>query len=73
MKAYKFDLLLQNDGYLKNQIVRVNDQGFIESIADDSSTDEPFEIVKGYCLPEFQYAMASLAEIHPDSSKSDDF
>ena len=81
MKAYKFDLLLQNEGWQKDTFVTVDEQGVIVAISTDKPHDTAFEQVRGYCLPGFQnahshgfqYAMAGLAEIHPDPSRSDDF
>ncbi len=81
MKAYKFDLLLQNNGWQENRFVTVDRHGVIVDISTVKSLDTEVETVRGYCLPgfqnahshAFQYAMAGLAEIHPDPSKSDDF
>ncbi|MCP4459442.1 MAG: formimidoylglutamate deiminase [Cytophagales bacterium] len=81
MKAFKFDLVLQNSRWQKDTFVTLNDTGRIENISTEKPVDIDIEEVKGYCLPgfqnshshAFQYAMAGLAEIHPNSSKSDDF
>lgn len=81
MKAFKFDLLLQNDGWKKDIFVTIDSKGKIENISCEKPTEIDIEEVKGYGLPgfqnahshAFQYTMAGLAEIHPDPSKSDDF
>ncbi|MEQ8715176.1 MAG: formimidoylglutamate deiminase [Cyclobacteriaceae bacterium] len=81
MKAYTFDLLLQNDVWQKDSFVTVDSQGIIVDVSSEKPVDTEVEQVRGYCLPgfqnahshAFQYAMAGLAEIHPDPSKSDDF
>ena len=75
MKSYRFRALLQNDGWLENVTVSVDDAGKIVSISQDE-TDAEF--INGYALPAFQnahshafqYAMAGLAENH---AGNDDF
>ena len=69
MKSYRFRALLQNDGWLENVTVSLDDEGKIVSISNDE-TDAEF--INGYALPAFQnahshafqYAMAGLAENH---------
>lgn len=81
MKAYKFELLLLNEGWQKDAFVSVDEQGLVVAISSEKPLDVEVELVRGYCLPgfqnahshAFQYAMTGLAEIHPDPSKSDDF
>lgn len=81
MKTYKFELFLQNEGWQRETFVSVDGQGRIASISSEPVADSAVEHVPGYCIPgfqnahshAFQYAMAGLAEIHPDPSKSDDF
>jgi len=81
MNTFKFDLLLQTDGWQKDAFITVDDKGKIASISSKRPADTSIEEVEGYCLPgfqnahshAFQYAMAGLAERHPDPSRSDDF
>lgn len=75
MKSYRFRALLNNDGWLENPTVSLDDTGKIVSISQDE-TD--VEFINGYALPAFQnahshafqFAMAGLAENH---AGSDDF
>lgn len=81
MNTFKFDQMLQKDGWKENICITVDEYGKITAISSDVSIRNSIEHVKGYCLPgfqnahshAFQYAMAGLAEVHPDRSKSDDF
>ena len=80
MKTFYCEFLLQENGWLAHQFVTVDGHGKITKISDRSDEDN-VEKVSGYCIPgfqnahshAFQYAMAGLAEIHPDRSKTDDF
>lgn len=80
MKTFQFDKLLQNDGWQSNCFVTVDAEGTITSLSSEQPDGE-VEHVSGYGLPgfqnahshAFQYAMAGLAEIHPDPTRSDDF
>jgi formiminoglutamate deiminase len=75
MKSYRFRALLQNDGWLENPTISLDENGVIVSLSHDE-TD--VEFINGYALPAFQnahshafqYAMAGLAENH---AGSDDF
>ncbi len=76
MNSYCFKALLQNNGWLENVTVSVDDFGKITSI---SQVDIPDSVsINGYALPAFQnahshafqYGMAGLAENH---SGDDDF
>ncbi len=75
MKSYRFKALLQNDGWLENACVSIDDNGKIISVSQSPETDDSF---RGFALPgfqnahshAFQYAMAGLAENH---SGDDDF
>lgn len=68
MKSYRFKALLQNDCWLENATVSLDEAGRIVSISENSEG----EFVNGYALPAFQnghshafqYAMAGLAENH---------
>lgn len=74
MKTYRFKALLQNQGWLENTAVSVDENGKIISISNNSEG----EFINGYAIPAFQnahshafqYAMAGLAENH---SGDDDF
>lgn len=75
MKNYRFEALLQNQGWLEKPCVSVDENGRIVSI----SQSENGEYINGYAIPAFQnahshafqYAMAGLAENH--SATADDF
>jgi formimidoylglutamate deiminase len=75
MKFYHFKALLQNDSWLENAIISVDNSGKIVSISQAEKVDNSFH---GYALPAFQnahshafqYAMAGLAENH---ASDDDF
>ncbi len=75
MKSYRFRALLQNDGWLENPTVSIDENGKIVSISHDE-TD--VEFINGFALPAFQnahshafqFAMSGLAENH---SGDDDF
>lgn len=76
MISYKFKAILQNDGWLENATVSIDENGKINSISQTEISDAIF--INGYALPAFQnahshafqYAMAGLAEDH---SGDDDF
>lgn len=79
MKSYRFKALLQNQGWIENAIVSLNDAGKIISISQNENSDTIF--IDGYAIPAFQnahshafqYAMAGLAERHSMSNTADDF
>ena len=68
MKSYRFKALLQNDFWLKDATVSIDDMGKISTISQNGAG----EFINGYALPAFQnahshafqYAMAGLAENH---------
>lgn len=74
MKSYRFKALLQNDFWLENASVSVDETGKIIAITENGEG----EFINGYAIPAFQnahshafqYAMAGLAENH---SGEDDF
>ncbi len=80
MKSFLFKGLLQNNGWLANALVKVDDHGSIVEIIENGSAENAIQI-DGYALPgfqnahshAFQYAMAGLAEIHKTTGTSDDF
>ena len=81
MKAFKFEMVLENKGWTKDIFVSMDEAGIITSMSAERPSDISVEEVKGFSLPgfqnahshAFQYAMAGLAEVHPDPSKADDF
>ncbi len=82
-KVYYFKGILQNEGWLQDAFVKVNDAGNIVSIASTIQDDDQalVESVDGYALPgfqnahshAFQYAMAGLAENHATNGLQDSF
>lgn len=74
MKTFRFKALLQNQGWLENAAISVDDLGKITAISQESDG----EFINGYAIPAFQnahshafqYAMAGLAENH---AGDDDF
>lgn len=81
MRTYKFKGLLQNDGWLVNASVSVDEHGVISSITPDEKEAPSEDCIDGYTIPgfqnahshAFQYAMAGLAEVHKGTSGQDDF
>jgi formimidoylglutamate deiminase len=79
MKSYRFKALLQNDGWLENATVSLNDAGEIVSVSQAENAESIY--IDGYALPgfqnahshAFQYAMAGLAERHSGAREADDF
>lgn len=79
MKVFRFESLLQNEGWISPAFVAVDDHGIIKSI-DTQKPEREFENIEGFALPgfqnahshAFQYAMAGLAENHP-TGVDDDF
>ncbi|MDQ4119947.1 MAG: formimidoylglutamate deiminase [Acidobacteriota bacterium] len=79
MKSYRFKALLQNQGWLENATVSVDDSGKIAAVSEEQIPGSTY--IEAYALPgfqnahshAFQYAMAGLAERHPAGAKADDF
>ena len=79
MKTYFFKGLLQNEGWLRNAYVSIDETGLITAISQEY--DGEFETLPVYAIPgfqnahshAFQYAMAGLAEIHSTEQTPDDF
>lgn len=79
MKSYRFKALLQNENWIENATVSIDEAGNIVSISDAENADAIR--IDGYALPgfqnahshAFQYAMAGLAERHSDAQTADDF
>jgi formimidoylglutamate deiminase len=80
MKQYRFKGLLQNEGWIDNGIVSVDNTGLVSSIEQDSEISG-VEEVNGFAIPgfqnahshAFQYAMAGIAERHQSGKEADDF
>lgn len=81
-KAWKFDGILQRDGWQMAGYITTNDDGLITEISEyKPEGDFLVEQVDGFAIPgfqnahshAFQYAMSGLAEIHPDPTSQDDF
>ncbi|AJR02376.1 formimidoylglutamate deiminase [Siansivirga zeaxanthinifaciens] len=81
MKTYHLKGILQQDGWIENAAVRVNDKGIITEISKVNSKNDAFKAINGYAIPgfqnahshAFQYAMAGLAEKHSHTGSQDDF
>lgn len=81
MKWWKFDALLQDDGWIEPAFIQTDDQGKIQEICAEPPRENIDEVVRGWALPgfqnahshAFQYAMAGLAENLPAHSNDDDF
>lgn len=79
LKFFRFDSLLQKEGWISPAFIKADDRGIIQSISSHQPEGE-IEYVDGFALPgfqnahshAFQYAMAGLAENHP-SGTDDDF
>lgn len=80
-RVLRFDGILQESGWITPAWVTLNENGVIESIDNEQPAVGKVEIVEGLAIPgfqnahshAFQYAMAGLAEIHPQGHKPDDF
>ncbi len=79
MKYFRFDSLLQNNGWVSPAFVSVDEKGLIQNLTSEKPEGE-VETIDGFALPgfqnshshAFQYAMAGLAENHP-TGVDDDF
>ena len=79
--AYKFDGLLQHDGWMMPAYISLDQQGTIESISETADPNIFYSEISGYALPgmqnahshAFQYAMVGLTEHHHAASGQDDF
>ncbi len=80
MKFYKFNALLQKDGWLSPVYVGVDEDGVIRYLSGDPPPEgSALEVVKGFVLPgfqnahshAFQFAMAGLAEKHSPGAVDD--
>jgi len=81
-KTWKFKSLLQEGGWTNNSYIATDSEGIIRSISTEKPTStDHFEKIPGLAIPgfqnahshSFQYAMAGLAEIHPNHASNDDF
>ncbi|MFN7329298.1 MAG: amidohydrolase family protein, partial [Bacteroidota bacterium] len=80
MHYYRFDSLLQKEGWLSPAYVGVDERGTIQYISTQAPKQSlAFEAVQGFAVPgfqnghshAFQYAMAGLAENHPAGTHDD--
>lgn len=80
MAKFHFEKLLQKSGWKKDVLIETDSEGTIVLIEYGVSPDDA-EYVKGLAIPgfpnghshAFQYAMAGMAEIHPQGLEADDF
>ena len=78
-KHYRFQSLLQRTGWLAPAFVGVDEKGLITYLSDLPPENVAIEAVDGFVLPgfqnahshAFQYAMAGLAEVHPNGTDDD--
>ncbi len=81
MKYFQFKYLLQQEGWLQNVYLKIDDQGIIQSLS--TAPPDPavaIEYINGFALPgfqnahshAFQFGMAGMAEKH-EPGTSDDF
>ena len=81
MKTWNFKGLLQQNGWIENVYVSVDNKGLIKDISTAKPDHQNIEKVDGFAIPgfqnahshAFQFAMAGLAEVHPEPSSHDDF
>ncbi len=81
MNNFRFNALLQQDGWLSPAYVSTDPQGLITRLSDAPQDSVSYEPVEGYALPgfqnahshAFQYAMAGIAEVHKPGAVADDF
>ena len=79
MHYYRFDALLQKDGWLSPAYVGIDTGGIISYLSTQKPEAEVIEMVAGAALPgfqnahshAFQYGMAGQAEIHAPDSEDD--
>lgn len=80
-RYFRFEALLQQQGWISPAFVGVSSSGLIEYLSDQKPADDiAVEVVQGYAIPgfpnahshAFQYAMAGLAEKHAPGV-ADDF
>ncbi len=77
MKVYKFNALLQHNGWISPAYVGIGPNGVLAYLSENPPAESTaIESVKGFVLPgfqnahshAFQYAMAGMAERHPAGS-----
>ena len=81
MPNYKFNALLQNEGWISPAYVQTDDVGKITYLSDQPEKGIRYENVNGFAIPgfqnahshAFQYAMAGIAEKHNTGGNNDDF
>src|SRR5579872_2674571 len=80
IKYFRFAGILQQEGWLSQACIGVDENGHIQYLSQQSPQGATIEAIDGFALPgfqnahshAFQYAMAGLAENHP-SAIADDF
>jgi formiminoglutamate deiminase len=80
MKKYAFKSILQNNKWIENPIITINEKGNVIEIKENGLKNDAI-FLNGYALPgfqnahshAFQYAMAGLAEKHKSKNQADDF
>jgi formimidoylglutamate deiminase len=79
-KYFRFDALLQQQGWVRPAYVGIDQRGIIQRVSDRVPEEAcPVEIVRGAIIPgfpnghshAFQYAMAGVAETHTPGSQDD--
>ena len=81
MKHFQFTGLLLDEGWLMPAYVDIDDDGIVQYLNQQPSTNLVYDSVEGYVLPgipnthshAFQYAMAGLTETHSVNIAQDDF
>lgn len=81
MKTFHFKGILQRQGWLRNVVIAVDEEGLITDISSGITTISSSDFIDGYAIPgfqnahshAFQYAMAGLAERHGGKDLHDDF
>jgi formimidoylglutamate deiminase len=80
MKRFRFNALLQDEGWIRPAYVSIEDTGVIQYLSDKPFADPAaIEVVNGFALPgfqnahshAFQFAMAGMAEKHARGSNDD--
>ncbi len=80
MKYFQFKYLLQQDGWLQNAYVKIDEHGIIQSLSTSTPQEAvAIEYINGFALPgfqnahshAFQFGMAGMAEKHAPGTKDD--
>lgn len=81
MANYKFNALLQNEGWISPSYVQTDEVGKITYLSDQPKENVRYENINGFAISgfqnahshAFQYAMAGIAEKHKAGVDADDF